>query len=303
MHAVCDRRQQCERGWKRGWWLIVATIGLMFVAGCAARSQSPPPLADASCTVANLDQLGTSAIPITVAGHDSMTGVAKALAAAAARTDPDAQPFAFKVRFDHPFTARGDDPADFVMTGLFERPCDASNYLALGWGYSRRDSERAYAAIVPLAPPQDCPARRTTVPSIEAIYSLPVPEPEADHPPVHGWQVDFPQLTAALRKNRASFANGVEAIEVTTARRLRLDDARPSGCVRTVYSRSGHRRLDALDGSRPVMELAEAGQPSRKASLAGYCTTGHYLILDAVTAEVLERGRYQRCEYFAAEQI
>jgi len=300
VYAVSARRQQCERGIKNWSRLIIAALVATAFAGCAAQPK-PAPLGSASCTV---DQLGQSAIPVSVAGRDSMISVAQALASAAAGTYPDAQPFAYKIRFHKPLMPYAEGAPPFVMTGQFERACDRNNYLALGWGYSRRQDDHAYAAIAPLDPPQDCPGKQTIVPSIEAIYSPSVTEPETDHSPIRGWQVDLPQITEILRKNHVSFANGLETIEVASARRLRLDDARPSsGCVRTFYGRGGHRRLDAIDGSRTVMELAEAGRPSRRASLAGYCTAGHYLILDAITAEVVERGKYRRCEYFASEQI
>jgi hypothetical protein len=277
-------------------------MSLLLVAGCAARS-APPTSAGASC-VTNLGQLGASSLPIAVSDRNSLLSVAQALDSAASRVNAEAQPFAFEVRFARAFAPRSGNPPDFVMKGLFERPCDASDYLALGSGYARQESDRAYAAIVPLDPPQDCPGKATVVPAIEAVYSPPIAEPAADHRAIQGWLIDFPQIDEVLRKNRALFANGVEALDVTTAHRLRLDDSRPLGCMRTVYNRSGHhRRLDGIDDTRPVIELIEAGRAANKASLAGYCTAGHYLILDAATGERLEHGKYQRCEFFASGQI
>lgn len=278
-------------------------MGLPLMAGCAARAV-PPPVARPACGVANLGQLGTSSIPVAVSDRKSLLSVAQALDSAASQVNPDSQPFAFAVRFEHPLLARNGKVPGFVMKGSFDGPCAASAYLALGWGYARGESDRAYAANLPFDPPRDCSAKATAVPSIEAVYTPPSPEPAADHPALRGWSIDFPQIGEVLKKNRAWFRDGVEALEVTTAHRLRLDRSRSVGCVRTLYDRSrGHRRLDAIDDSRPVIELIEAGRPSKRANLAGYCTAGHYLVLDAATGATVERGRYRRCESFAAERI
>jgi len=301
VRAFCARRQQCERGLKRCSWLVIATMCMPLLAGCAARP-NPPPIAGASCAVADLGQFGSSTLPVTVTSRDSMLSAAQALDAAASKVDPEAQPFAFKVRFDHPLTPRLANPPRFVMTGLFARPCDLQESLALGWGYAHGEDDRAYAAIAPFDLPRDCPGKTVTMTSLDVAYSPPIEEPLAEHPALRGWAADFPQIIAALKKNRALFSNGVEALEVTSARRLSLDESRPTGCMRTIYSRtsSSHRRRSALDPSRAVIELVEAGRPSKRASLAGYCTAGHYLILDAATAEAIQHGTYQRCEYFAS---
>lgn len=278
-------------------------MGLLLTAGCAARS-TPPPIGRPACGVVDLGQLGSSSIPVTVSDRDSLLSVARALDSAASQANPDSQPFAFEVRFARPLMARSGKPPRFVMKGSFAGSCEANDYLALGWGYPRQESDRAYAAVVPFDPPRDCPGKATTVPSIEAVYAPPSPEPAADHPAIQSWSIDFPQIDEALRHNRASFRYGVEALEVTTVRRLRRDRVRSVGCVSTTYyGIGGHRRLDGRDDSRPTVELIEAGRPSKRASLAGYCTEGHYLILDAATGATVERGRYRRCEFFAAERI
>lgn len=283
-------------------WLLTVMMGLLSVSGCAARS-APQTSASTSC-VANLGQLGTSSIPVTVSDRSSLLSVAHTLDSAASQVNGEAQPFAFEVRFAQSFVPRSENPPDFVMRGLFARSCDANDFLALGWGYTRQENDRAYAAIIPLDQPPDCPGKATVVPAVDIVDPPSVAESTADHPEIQGWVVDFPQIDEALKKNRALFANGLEALDVTTARRLRLDDTRPVGCMRTVYNRSGHRRrLDGIDDTRAVIELIEAGRPAHKASLAGYCMAGHYLILDAATGGSLEHGRYQRCEFFASGQI
>jgi hypothetical protein len=283
---------------------MIATICMPLVAGCAARP-NPSPVAGASCSVADLGQLGASSLPVTITSHDSMLSAAQALDAASSRLDPEAQPFAYKVRFEHPLTARIASPPRFVMTGLFARPCDLDESLALGWGYAHGEDNRTYAAIVPFEMPRDCPGKTVAVTSLDVAYAPPIEESPADHPALHGWDADFPQVIAALKKNRALFGNGVEALEVTTVQRLGLDESRPTGCMRTIYSRTSnaHRRLSALDPSRAVIEMIEAGRPSKRASLAGYCTAGHYLIFDAATAEAIEHGTYRRREYFASTGI
>ena len=283
-------------------WLLTVMMGLLFISGCAARS-APLTSASTSC-VANLGQLGASSIPVTVSDRNSLLSVAQTLDSAALQVNGEAQPFAFEVRFAQAFVPRSENPPDFVMKGLFARSCDASDYLALGWGYPRQENQRAYAAIVPLDQPLDCPGKATIVPAVDLVDPPSIAESAADHPEIQGWTVDLPQIDEAIKKNRALFANGVEALDVTTARRLRLDDTRPAGCMRTIYNRAGqHRRLEGIDDTRAVIELIEAGRPANKASLAGYCTAGHYLILDAATGGPLEHGRYQRCEFFASGQI
>lgn len=274
------------------------------LAGCAARP-NPQPVAGASCTVADLGQLGSASLPITVTSRDSMLHAAQALGIAAAKIDPEAQPFAYKVRFEHPLTLRSANPPRFAMTGQFARPCDLQESLALGWGYAHGDGDRAYAAIVPFDLPRDCPGKTVTATSLDLPYPPPNEEPLADHPAIRGWEVDFPQVVEVLRKHRALFAHGVEAIDVMSARRLSLDRSRSEGCIRTIYTSAarGRRKPPAPDPGRTVIELIEAARPSKQASLAGYCSAGHYLVLDAATAETVEHGSYRRCEYFASTGI
>ncbi|HTW86781.1 MAG TPA: hypothetical protein VMD75_02135 [Candidatus Binataceae bacterium] len=241
--------------------------------------------------------------------RNSLLSVAQTLDSTASQVNGEAQPFAFEVRFAQPLMPRSENPQDFVMKGLFARSCDASDYLALGWGYSGQENDRAYAAIIPLDQPPDCAGKPAVFPAIDVIDPPSIAESAADHPEVQGWTVDFPQIDEALKKNGTLFAHGLEALDVTTARRLRLDDTRPVGCLHTAYSRSGHHRrpegirLEGVNDTRAVVELIEAGRPDHKANLAGYCTAGHYLILDAATSEPLEHGSYQRCEFFASGRI
>ncbi|MBF6569844.1 MAG: hypothetical protein IVW54_13320 [Candidatus Binataceae bacterium] len=273
------------------------------LAGCATPPVAAPTTAT-SCAFTALGDLGGGAIPVSVSDDNSLLSAAQAIDAAASRINSDAQPFAYQVRFRRPLkinAERGDRAAAFEMTGLFERPCVSTEYLTLGWGYAGRSNDRAYAAIVPVSAGQACTGTMMVLPSSADALTPPVPEPAENRPVIAGWMVDLPQIMRAMRRNKNLFSNGVESLQVTTAKRLRIDDRHPAGCTRMVYNRSSHyRRIKGINDTQPVIELVESGKPVGKSNLAGYCTAGHYLILDAGTATAIEHGRYQRCEAFAA---
>ena len=208
---------------------------------------------------------------------ESLPAIAQALDSAAAEKKPDLHAFGYKVAFDPPLQPRAKHlPTGLSVEGFFQTPTNDREYWPAYW---REHDTRCSMDFRPYGDafrPQPC--RRGASRQLQ-------PQPLADHLPLRGWSIDFPQILRAVRRNAALFPYGAISVYVTTARRLKVEDQQPKGgCWSVVYNGDAKRqRLSGIDDARPIAEIE--GTPSG---------TAHYLILDARTGAAIERGTYKR---------
>jgi len=218
---------------------------------------------------------------------DSLPGIARVLDSAVAEKKPDLHAFGYKVVFNPALSPPwGHLPIGFYVQGFFQTPTNETEYWTAYWReYETRCSLDFRLYGESFRPPVPC-RRGPGWP----LHRPPQPQPLADHPPLRGWSIDFPQILRAVRRNAALFHYSVITIYVTTAHRLRVEDQEPKGCEYMVYNGDAkHRRLSGIDDARPIAEID--GFPSG----TGGCRGAHYIILDARTGATIERGTYDRC--------
>lgn len=249
--------------------------------------------AGTSCPSANfLDGLHQATLPVRFAKQPSLRAATHSFNRIAGQLMSDAQPFAFEMRFNPWYRPTMHRPPIFWIDGLFANPCDRLRYLVLEWGLADRTHIYATAKAF---------RQKTFAGGVAASGPLPPPEAEPlkDHPPLHRWTIDMPQIARLMEQHAALFSEGLESMQVTSVARYRYRETwRPWPVNGHMFffrkPAGGATSLDGVAGSLPIAELIEREQP---AHVRGYptCMRANYLIANAATGSTLETGTVTMC--------
>jgi len=266
-------------------------LALILVAAAAYAGECP-----GNDPFATLDR---KSIPLRFRKPPRLHAVARKLDDAARGILAEAKPFEFQIHFNPWYLPAMKSPPPFSIDGSYESPCNQMRYLAVGWGYGGRTSLTLTANFYQAGKMADSDA----VPNPSMSQTPAQPESMDGHPALRKWTVDLPEIGEVIRQHPVLFAYGLDAIDVTTVKRYRHNQAlhvSSFGDARFFIRKpdGAHISLKGLNDSRTIVELMEttrarADQPCVEG------VKGHYLIIDATTANPLEHGIFMKCETVA----